>query len=217
MAEYTISTSINKLVSKFHHGARANLYRVEVSYLGEDLEFFCRSAQFPGHSIDKVPVYYLNNKIYVAGDNEFTDWTLTIINDKTFTIRNNLELWSDSIKAKYGTYGATDIKEYMKTAYIYQIDENGNEIRCIKLLHAWPNEISPIEVSYDTQDTFQEYSITMSYAYYEEEKGFATVVKDAASDMKLSIKSSIGDLKDTVKKSLSLDDSIKKMKSLIKF
>lgn len=181
------STSINKLVSKFQHGARANLYRVEVSYLGEDLEFFCRSAQFPGHSIDKVPVYYQNNKIYVAGDHEFIDWTLTVINDKTFTVRNNLEMWSDSIKAKFGTYGATDIKEYMKTAYIYQLDENEKEIRTIKLLHTWPTEISPIEVSYDTQDTFQEYAITFAYAYYEEEKGLVSTFKDAAADMKSTV------------------------------
>lgn len=198
MAKSVTSTSINKLVSKFHHGARTNLYRVEVSFLGEDLEFFCRSAQFPGHSIDKVPVYYQNNKIYVAGDFEFIDWTLTILNDKTFTVRNNLELWADSIKAKYGTYGATNIKDYMKTAYIYQLDENEDEIRGIKLFHVWPSEISPIEVSYDTQDTFQEYSITLTYAYYEEDKGLISTVKSAAKDVRKTVKNSFRGISDSL-------------------
>jgi len=180
--------SISQFVSKFNAGARTNLFRVEIPFLGRDLEFFCKGASFPGHTIDKIPIYYQNNKFHIAGDMDFTDWTITVINDKTFFIRDNIEQWSEIIKSKFATYGATDIKEYMKDCVVYQLDEREREVRGYRLYHAWPIEISPIELGYDTENNVEEYTITFSYAYYQEDKNLLDSLKDGITDIKNNIR-----------------------------
>lgn len=191
--------SINKFISKFHSGARTNLFRVEIPFLGQDLEIFCKGAQFPGHTIEKIPVYYQNNTIPVAGDIEFTDWTITIINDKTFYIRDNIEKWSQQIKSKFSTFGSTDIKEYFKDCNVYQLDENEKEVRGYRLYHAWPVDISPIELGYDTENSVEQYTVTFTYTYYEEDLNLLDAIKGAANDIKRDIKQTVGNIKQEAK------------------
>lgn len=182
-------SSISDFVGKFQHGSRANLFRVEIGYLGEDFKFYCKSAQFPGHSIDKIPVYYQNKKVYVAGDKEFNDWTITVLNDNDHSIREYLEMWSDKIMDRASINGASRHVNYTKTCTIFQLDQNENETAEYELEYAWPTDLSPIEVGYDTQDTVQEYNVTFSYAYYKKKSSigdmisgmFGEVVRDATS------------------------------------
>jgi len=192
-------TSISKFVSKFQHGARANLFRVDIPYLGEDCAFFCKAAQIPGVSIDKVPVRYQNNTLWVGGDNTFQDWSVTVINDKGFGIRKNLESWMSSIKNRTMTDGATNVKEYLRNCYVVQLDERGNDIKEYVFYHMWPTDLSQIELSFDNPDTVQEYTVTFAYSFWETGESIVEEFKDGIKSIKNDIRSIKNDIKDFFK------------------
>ena len=93
-------TTIADFVAKFQHGARANLYRVEIpGRLSEDTKFFVKAAQIPSKTINKIEMRYLNNIIPVAGETAtFQDWSVTVVNDIGYGIRGELERWMNAIK-----------------------------------------------------------------------------------------------------------------------
>lgn len=182
-----MSQSISKFVSKFQHGSRANLFRVEIPYLGEDCEFFCKGAQIPGMTIDKIPLKYQNNNLWANGDTDFPDWTVTIVNDKNYGIRKNLELWMTNIKNSGETGGANSLKDFFKNFYVFQLDEKGREIQEYIFYHGWPTDLSSIDLSFDNPDTIQEYTVTFCYSFWE--RGGS--LRDEAEDIIESIKNDL--------------------------
>jgi hypothetical protein len=159
--------SISDFVSSFNHGARANLFKVEIPYLGEKMKFFCKAASIPGMSFDNIPVNYQNNTLNIAGDINFQPWQLTIINDKDFLIRKHIERWMNAIKVGYGTSGATSIKEIFKTVYVYQLDEEGDEIMGYTLNYCYPSNLGEIALSFDSQNIVEEYTLEIVYSFWE--------------------------------------------------
>lgn len=158
---------ISDFLSNFNHGARANLFKVEIPFLGEKMKFLCKSASIPGMSFDNIPVNYQNNTINIAGDISYTPWQLTIVNDKDFLIRKNIERWMNSIKVGYGTSGATSIKDYLKTAFVYQLDEEGDEIAGYTLNYCYPSNLGEIPLSFDNQNTVEEFTLELTYVFFE--------------------------------------------------
>jgi hypothetical protein len=43
----------------------------------------------------------------------------------------------------------------------------GNYSKHIKLINCFPTEISPVDLSYDTENTFVEFTVSMSFDYWE--------------------------------------------------
>lgn len=183
-----MSQSISQFISKFQHGSRANLFRVEIPYLGEDCKFFCKASQIPGLTIEKIPVKYQNNNVYVHGDSDFPDWSVTIVNDKNYGIRKNLELWMTGIKSSGETSGSSNIKEYLKNFYVFQLDENGEDIQEYVFYHGWPTDLSPIDLSFDSPDTIQEYQVTFCYSFWERGGSLRNEVKDIFDSIKNDLK-----------------------------
>mgnify|MGYP003704676011 CR=1 FL=1 len=92
-------------------GARPNLFNVTLilppsvtnsSESSKQLSFMAKAAQLPGSSVGTVPVYYFGRELKFAGNRTFPDWTLQIINDENFSIRNSLENWLNSINSHEG-------------------------------------------------------------------------------------------------------------------
>ena len=130
----------------------------------------------------------------MGGDRVFAEWSTTVLNDEGFAIRSNIELWQNRIVssnfnnpglAPSGSVGRqfTD-NDLFSTVEIYQLDDNGDEVTSeasvtingveysptfnlasAKLLNCWPSDISTIELSYDSTDTVEEFTITWVYDY----------------------------------------------------
>lgn len=161
---------ISDFVNRFQHGARANLFRVEIpGRLSEDAKFYIKGAQIPAKSIARVDMRYMNNIIPVAGETAtFEDWTVTVINDVNYGIRSELEQWMDAIKTNDRTLGANNQTEYFSIANVTQVLPDGNDSAITYELHnIWPSNLAQIDLSYDSQDTVQEYSVTFTYSHWQ--------------------------------------------------
>ena len=161
--------SIADFVSKFQHGARANLFRVDIpGRINEDSKFFIKSAQTPAKNIARIDMRYKNNIIPIAGETAtFDDWTVTVVNDTNYTIRKELEDWMDIIKQNDRTMGATNQSQYFSTAIVTQILQDGSDSNvAYEFNNIWPSTLSAIELSFDSQDTVQEYTVTFAYSHW---------------------------------------------------
>ena len=151
-------------------GARANQFQVTLggagaSGLSGDFHFLCRSAQIPALTIGEVAVPYRGRTIYLAGDRTYDAWTVTILNDRDYSIRAFLESWMDDMSDIGGSTKTSALSSsiYYADATIKQLDRNNTPIRTYKLEGLWPTTLDAIDLSYDANDAIEEFGATFRF------------------------------------------------------
>ena len=162
-------------------GARPNLFSVSLIFptlvqdsviAAQKTTFMAKSAQLPGSSIGTVPVYYFGREMKFAGNRTFPDWTLQIINDEDFLIRNSLENWMNSVNSHQGNLrssAATSPTSYTTDASVTQYGKTGNQLKKYNFVGLFPIDIAPIDLDWGSNDTIEEYSVTFAYQYWSSE------------------------------------------------
>jgi hypothetical protein len=160
-----------------YDGARANLFEVTMQFpilLGNSdaarkLTFMCKSASLPGVSVGTVPMYYFGRELKFAGNKNFQDWSITIINDEDFLVRNAFEEWSDGINRhveNLRTLG-NNPNSYQVDMQVVQYGKSGNGIKGYNLVGCWPTDISTIDLDWGTNDTIEDFTVTLAYQWWE--------------------------------------------------
>jgi len=158
-------------------GARPNLFNCELPFLGNLLgtaavkyNFMCRAAQLPGSTVNQVPVNYFGRELKFAGNRTFTEWTVTIINDEDFVIRNAFELWMSRLNshvANLRTSNFVSPAQYQQDGIVTQFGKAGDVIKLYKFIGLFPIDITPIELDWGANDTIEEYAVTFAYQWWE--------------------------------------------------
>ena len=100
--------SVNEFRSQMvGDGARPNLFEVSMPFPAfsapgnaqTKLTFMCKTAQLPGSTINAVPVQYFGRELKFAGNRTFADWTINVINDEDFVVRNAFERWMNGLNS----------------------------------------------------------------------------------------------------------------------
>tara|TARA_Y100000004_G_scaffold181747_1_gene227790 strand:- start:44 stop:643 length:600 start_codon:yes stop_codon:yes gene_type:complete len=163
-------------------GARPNLFEVELAFptaakpanqteVLEKARFLVKAAALPASTIASVDVPFRGRILKVAGDRTFETWTITVINDVDFSIRSAFEKWMNVINRMNDATGVTDPGAYYKDAKVKQLDRNGGVLRTYKFWDIFPTNISTIDLSYETTDTIQEFTVEMQVHWWEAFKG----------------------------------------------
>jgi len=159
-------------------GARPNLFSVSLVFpviandgarAGQTAQFMAKAAQLPGSSIGSIPMYYFGREMKFAGNRTFADWTVQIINDENFLIRNALESWMDAINSNEGNVrsaSATNSSNYTSDAAVSQYGKTGNVLKKYNFVGMFPIDIAPIDLDWSSNDTIEEYSVTFAYQYW---------------------------------------------------
>lgn len=170
-------TTISDLKTALNTGARSNLFRVNLTSQltpdeNETFSYLCKAAQLPGSTLGIIEVpFAAGRRFKAAGDRTFADWTTTIINDSNHTIRQALE----DLQKQYGTtdYNSTTSKTLtggtstdFSTILVEQLNQAGDVVNSYTLVNCWPSDISTIDLSYDSTDTLEEFTVTWSYDYF---------------------------------------------------
>ena len=173
----------NKTISMFKSalvggGARPNLFEVELTTLpagitwsADNFRYMCKAAALPAQNIAAIDIPFRGRIFKVAGDRTIDTWTVTIINDEGFALRNAFEEWTELIARLSNNLGATDPSEYMVNAKVFQLgrgsttsskDSTGETNVVLKeyeFQDIFPTNVSAIDVSYDTGDTIEEFTV----------------------------------------------------------
>ena len=178
------TTRENRTISDFKSrlvggGARPNLFEVRMTDLpdfvddwpSETFQFMCKAAALPASNIAAIDVPFRGRIFKVAGDRTIDTWTITVINDEDFRIRNAMEQWMDGIAKLSNNLGATNPSAYMRNATVFQLgrgatprsvnsDGERNAVLAeYKFIDIFPTNISQIDLSYDSSDTIEEFTV----------------------------------------------------------
>ena len=184
-----MATRPNRKISDFKSamtggGARPNLFEVEMTlselgfqlpgFSASDFQFMCKAASIPAMTVASIDVPFRGRIFKVAGDRTIDTWTVTIINDESFNLRGAFESWTEQIAKLDNNLGATDPNSYMASATVYQLgrgekaSSSNNSGSANALLQTYkfdgifPTEVSTIDLSYDSSDTIEEFTVTFA-------------------------------------------------------
>ena len=161
-------------------GARPNLFEVELVFpdpiaiendVKEKSRFLVKAAQLPASNITPIEVNFRGRILKIAGDRTFDTWTVTVINDVDFAIRSAFEKWMNFINKMEDATGAQDPAEYQPDAYVHQLDRDGSTLRTYKFHDVFPTNISAVDLSYETVDSVEEFTVEFQVQWWEAIKG----------------------------------------------
>jgi hypothetical protein len=156
-------------------GARNNQFKVTMPFPGyaqvggeiEDLAFLCTSTSIPAMSIGNVNVPFRGRVIKIAGDRTFASWSINVLNDTNFKLRNAFERWQNGINNMTDNEGLSNPVDYQVDVFVDQLDRNGNTLKSYTLRGAYPTLIGAIELNYETNDAIEDFDVTFEYQYFE--------------------------------------------------
>ena len=147
-------------------GARSNLFQVQIlnpvdSTADFKVPFMASAAQLPGSTIAEQTVNYFGRTIKYAGARTFAEWTVTIINDEDFLVRNAMEAWMNGIVSHDSNLQSLP-QDYKSNALITQYSKNGDPLRTYKFEGLFPTGVAAQAMSWET-DGIQSFDVTFSY------------------------------------------------------
>lgn len=158
-------------------GARPNLFECTLTFpagvgdVAAPYTFMARSAQLPGSTVNSIPVNYFGRELKFAGNRTFPEWTVVIINDESFNVRNAFERWLNFINSHAGNLRApsflTGDGGYQSDGKIVQFGKKGNRLKKYKFIGMFPIDVSPIEMDWGANDAIEEFSVTFAYQWWE--------------------------------------------------
>ena len=167
-------------------GARPNLFEVTIPKLpdgiawdGDTFRYMCKAASMPASTIANIDVPFRGRIFKVAGDRTVDVWSITVINDEDFKLRNAFEEWMDLIAKLDNNLGATSPDAYMVDAEVFQLgrgstkastDSGGTDntvLKQYKFQSIFPTSLSAIDLSYDTGDTIEEFTVEFQVQSFE--------------------------------------------------
>ena len=177
------TTRENKSISDFKSaliggGARPNLFEVELTTLpggitwdADNFRYMCKAASLPASTIANIDVPFRGRIFKVAGDRTIDVWSVTVINDEDFKLRNAFEEWMNAIAKLDNNLGATQPESYMTNAKVLQLgrgstkSSTGNSgdanvvLKEYEMIDIFPTSVSAIDLSFETGDTIEEFTV----------------------------------------------------------
>ena len=169
-------------------GARPNMFEVNITLpeqiapngdISQDMRFLVKGAEIPAAVIGNIPVPFRGRVLPVAGDRTFNPWTVTVINDAQFNIRDAMEQWSNLINDLQFDVGDINPADYQKSAQVFQLSRqsqgsgtSGNQANVIQTLRTYnfegiyPTEVSSIALDYGATDQIEEFQVTFNYLFW---------------------------------------------------
>ena len=195
----SISDFKSKVATDF---ARPNLFKCDLNFPSsftdqaglKDLgTFTVKAANLPATQLGTVEVPYRGRVLKIAGDRTFEPWTITIMNDKNFKLRDAFEKWTESIQeyAQNVTTAGTNIQNYYADMFVSQLDRNTSDVstaasngkvksasagaqgiphqvlREYRFVDVFPTNISAIDLDFGSNDAIEEFTVEMQVQYWE--------------------------------------------------
>ena len=184
-----MATRINNFIQNIGQGVKPNMFSIDIQWPNGGLtggvptdstekdliNVLCKSAALPASNLGVTEVPFRGRTVKIAGDRTFDTWTATFFNDKDFKIRAYFEAWLESMNTHEGNYSPNFIptKEadgYMAEVKVKQLEKHGAEggqvLREYNLRHAFPTNVSQIDLAYDSNDQIEEFSVEFQYSYW---------------------------------------------------
>lgn len=174
---FNIDTFRSELVGD---GARPNLFEVTMTIpriitgsvtATQKLTFMCNTAQLPGSTFGIAQSFYFGREVKLAGNRTYADWSVNVINDEDFRVRNAMEKWHHVLNHPSENRRDRRVPNvdtgYGTDAYVTQFGKAGAVLKRYKFIGLFPVDISAIELNWGSNDQLEEFGVTFAYQYWE--------------------------------------------------
>jgi hypothetical protein len=151
-------------------GLRANRFLVSFHdpISTSDMSFFVKSTTIPDKTLGMVEVAWMGQKIKLAGDPTFNDWSCTFVCDTNLTARKVIEAWySLACETITNTRGTQLTYKHKITVEI--LNGVNETVKKVALIGAFPTSLGELAVAHDSNDQVMEFTVNFAYDYFVEE------------------------------------------------
>jgi hypothetical protein len=156
-------------------GARPSLFSVIVDTptgvpnVGARFNFTCKAAQIPASTLGVIPINSFGRDVKFAGNRVFAPWTVTVLNDEDFAIRQAMEIWSNNINRHEANIRDTALatnSSYRTTATVTQYGKTGIPVRTYEFVNIFPQEVGAIALSWDDGEAIEQFDVSFEYDFW---------------------------------------------------
>lgn len=154
-------------------GARPSLFEVDIfppstSPSSPQVNFLCRAASIPPAPFASVPVPYMGRDIKLIGDREFPDWTVTIMNDEDYALRQMFEKWSNQMNLLISNIMDPAVYPlgYKTTANVRQLGKGGALIAQYQMVGIFPVNVDQIPLDWGQKNAIEQFDVTFAYDFW---------------------------------------------------
>ena len=172
-------------------GVRPNFFECELKFpnigiddndVSDKVRFLVKGANLPASNIAPISVPFRGRELKIAGERTFDTWTVTVMNDSNFTLRDAFEKWMNLINRVSDNGGEVDPNIYQQEAYVHQLGRapvtssssvpvtTGSTVpilRSYKFHGVFPTQVAPIELSYDQNNVIEEFAVELQVQWWE--------------------------------------------------
>lgn len=156
-------------------GARPTQYECIInfpSWVGggaatQRLVFMVNATTLPASTIVPIEVPFRGRVTKIAGDRQFANWNVQVLNDNDFIVRSTLERWSKGINDHSSTSGRIQPNSYTQNMIVRQLDRNDRMLKEYKFFNCFPIQIGEIQLSYSAIGQVEEFPVEFSVDYWE--------------------------------------------------
>lgn len=173
--------NIGEFRSQFvYDGARNNLFKVNMQFpliaganpqaAQKKFSFMCRGSQIPGLSQGVAQVNFMGRDIKLPGNKTFNEWTVTVLNDEDYIVKNQFDRWMNAFNTHQGNLrnaNALNASQYSSDPVIQHLGKSGNVIQEWKLIGAFPMDISPVDLDWANNDNVGEFNVSFAFQWSE--------------------------------------------------
>lgn len=157
-------------------GARPTLFDVDLtmpqslefdgSLANSRLRFTCRASSIPASTVSPIEIPYFGRKIKLAGDRDFDNWAVTIMNDEDYVVRRAMEAWSNALNTMESNLRRIPSTEYKTDAIVRAYSKNGLIISSYNFVGIFPLSVDAMELDWDNSNQVQTFGTTFAYDYW---------------------------------------------------
>lgn len=158
-------------------GARPSQFVVSLTFptwvsaagAGQAAQFLVKAATLPASIVTPIDVPFRGRIAKIAGERQFANWNVTVLNDNDFLVRDALERWSAGILNHAQTNGIVAPTEYTADMFVTQLDRNDVALKTYKFFNCFPQTISEIGLDFGNTNTIEEFQVEFSVDYWTSE------------------------------------------------
>jgi len=133
----------------------------------EDMQYHVKSASIPSRTIGEITTLnWFGHQDKRSGDITYEPYTVIFWNNINLELRTLMEQWVNLI-ADPITNTRRPASEYRAIIKLEQIGNSSKDPIMTYYLHdAWPKSLDTVELSHETVDQVQEFSVSFTFNYF---------------------------------------------------
>lgn len=170
-------------MKRFKDGARPNMFAVDVALptalngliqdgpqAEQNFRFTCKASSIPESTIDEIAVPFMGAEYKIPGDRKYAGWSVSVLNDSDFLIRDMFEQWHDSMVG-FVNHDRVDVLQTsldaMGTGTINQLNRNRDIIKTYKVIGIWPTKLGSISIDWENGNRIEEFDVDFAVQWVE--------------------------------------------------